>query len=140
MQETEKYFLYEINGKTYKIPKIEINHNMEILSITQEEAIDMWLCDNDIEVNEIEQELTQKAKDNHITATIHEAKAETPRKTQRERVKKDDPIKEQIIQVIADAIKDFCGNAEITNKTKIIAFELEGEKYKIDLTRQRPPK
>ena len=50
------------NGKTVNIPDAEIEKNMKALEISKEEAIDMWLFDNDYEDNEEVDEMTVKAK------------------------------------------------------------------------------
>ena len=78
---------YVINKKEIEIPDEEIERLMDTLDLTEEEAIDTWLCDNDYEINEEEEELTKKAKANRITATIHEAKVEKERKPRAKTVK-----------------------------------------------------
>ena len=50
------------NGKTVNIPDAELAENMKALGISKEEAIDMWLFDNDYEDNEEADEMTIKAK------------------------------------------------------------------------------
>ncbi|MCD8210442.1 MAG: hypothetical protein LUC37_02730 [Prevotella sp.] len=131
---------YDFNGKKLKIPDDDIKKSMQLLDLTQEEAIQMWLEDEGYLENEEQELLEQKAKANRITATIHEARADYQKKTQKERVQKPDPAKEQIIQKLAETIKEMCGNAEITNKTKLISFELDGENYELNLIRHRKPK
>ena len=85
--------------------------------------------------------MTQKAKDNRITATIHKAKAEYKPKTQRERVVKEDPTKEGIIQAIAELLPTLSATeVVIEKKGKLITFTLGSDKFKVDLIRQRPPK
>jgi hypothetical protein len=114
---------------------------MRILKCSKDEAIELWLFDNDKIENEEAEVLSQKAKDNRITATIHKAKAEYKPKTQRERVKKDDPTKEGIIKAIAEMWPTL--NAEdivVVNSGKLITFRIGADTYKLDLIRQRPPK
>jgi hypothetical protein len=55
---------YDFNGKILNIPDKELENSMKILDISKEEAIQMWLEDNDYEVNETVEELTEKAKKN----------------------------------------------------------------------------
>ena len=50
------------NGKTVNIPDKELEKSMKALELTKEEAIQMWLEDNDYEVNEEQEELDSKAK------------------------------------------------------------------------------
>lgn len=134
--------LYELKGgKRVNIPDTEIRNSMAMLGLSRDEAIQMWLEDEGYEVNAEQEALCQKAKENRITAVVHQARAEVKQKTQRERVKKPDPTKEGIITAIAELLPTL--NAEtvtIENAGKIITFTIGGDKYKLDLIRQRPPK
>lgn len=131
------------NGKTIRISDTDLKRNMEILGLTQDEAIQMYLEDEGYEINEEQEALTKKAKENRITATIHQARAEpkfTP-KTQRERVVKADPTKEGIIKAIAEMLPSLnATEVKIENVGKLITFKLGADKFKLDLIRQRPPK
>lgn len=133
---------YNINGKNVNIPDDELEKNMKILELTKEEAIQVWLEDEGYLDNEEQQALTQKAKENHITATIHQARAESKpkKKTQKERVKKEDPVKEMVIKRLAEFLSDFAENVEITNISKLISFNIGEEKYEINLIHKRKPK
>lgn len=129
------------NGKVVNIPTAEIQRNMALLKISRDEAVDLWLYDNEYIGNDEADALTNKAKENRITATIHQAKAEYKQKTQRERVKKDDPTKEGIIKAVAEMLPSLnAENIEIVNAGKLITFTIGADKYKLDLIRQRPPK
>lgn len=129
------------SGKVVNIPTAEINRNMALLKISRDEAIDLWLYDNDYTDNEEADALTAKAKENRITATIHQAKAEYKQKTQRERVVKEDKVKEDIIQAVADMLPTLnAENVVIEKKGKLITFTVGEDKFKFDLIRQRPPK
>lgn len=130
---------YELNGKKIRIPDEEIKHYCQSLGLNEEEAIEVWLEDEGYLENEEQNALCQKAKDNRITATIHQAKGER-KKTQRERVKKDDPTKEGIILAVAKLLEDMATDVEIVNKSKLVTFKIGGDTYKLDLIRQRPPK
>lgn len=125
------------NGKVVQIPKSELRQLMATLKISQSEAADVWLCDNDYTTNAEQEALDQKAKENRITATIHQAKAEksVTQKTQRERVKKADPTKTQIITDIAELLQTRAKDVQIVNDTKLITFTIGDEQYKLDLTR-----
>lgn len=135
------YVPYKLtDGKVVRIPQTEIDRNMKTLRLTRDEAITLYLEDEGYLVNEEQEELERKAKENRITATIHQAKAYT-QKTQRERVKKDDPTKEGIIKAIAEMLPDLNAmDISIVNAGKLITFKIGADTYKIDLIRQRPPK
>lgn len=132
------------NGKNVNIPDTDIKKLMTTLQITEEEAINTWLFDNDYEEDDTVDELTSKAKENRVTATIHEAKADSPKKPRKPRTVKEDPEKINIIAGIAKFLTEFdeisIENVEITNKTKIIEFNIGENHYKLDLIRQRKPK
>jgi len=128
------------SGKVVNIPNAEIARNMAVCN-SKAEAIDLWLFDHDYIENEEEQALTAKAKENRITATIHEAKAEVKQKTQRERVVKEDKVKEGIIQAIADLLPSLeATEVNIEKKGKLITFKVGTDSFKVDLIRQRPQK
>lgn len=135
------YVPYKLaDGKVVRIPQAEIDRSMKMLHLSRDEAVTMYLEDEGYLVNEEQEELERKAKENRITATIHQAKAYTP-KTQRERVKKDDPTKEGIVKAIAEMLPDLnATDIAIVNAGKLITFKIGADTYKIDLIRQRPPK
>lgn len=124
---------YDLNGKKVRIPDAEIAKSMTVLGLTEEEAIQMWLEDEGYLENEEVEELTAKAKVNKVN---HEAKADKPRKTSK-RAPKPDEQKEEIVKMLADCLKTAGFEPEITNKTKIIEFVVDGVHFKLDLIRQR---
>lgn len=127
-----------VNGKAVRINEQEVNKIAAGLGISKQEAIQVWLEDNEYIENAEQVKLDTKAKSNRITATIHQAKAINTKKTQRERVLKDDPAKENLIRCIKAALEEKgCEKVEIVNKTKLISFTLGGETFKLDLIRQR---
>lgn len=130
---------YNFNGKELNIPDKEIEVLMKTLDLTEDEAIETWLDDNDYTENEEVEKLTKKAKDNRIMATIHEAKSEKERK-KREPVQKEDAVKESIINQVSELLGSIADRVVVTNKTKMIEFDLNGDHYKFDLIRQRKPK
>ena len=135
---------YEYNGKTLNIPDDFIQNAMTNLSIDEDEAIQLWLEDNDYEVNEEQMALDAKAKANVKVANIVKARAADPskKKTQRERVKKEDPTKEGVIAAFAKALPELANaeNVTIVNAGKLITFTIGEDTYKLDLVRQRKAK
>lgn len=125
--------IYNFNGKDIRIPDSEINTNMKVLSLSKEEAIQLWLEDEGYLENDTVKELTAKAKENKIN---HEAKADKPRKTV-QRVRKPDIEKENLIKIIENSLKNAGFNAKIVNKSKIIEFNVGENHYKLDLIKQR---
>lgn len=131
--------IVKVNDKDIKINDKEIEKLVDTLGISQKEAIQVWLEDNDYEVNEEVEKLTKQAKDNKITATIHGAQKV---RTKREVTRKEDPDKENLIEWIANFLENNVSveNLEVTNKGKLIEFEYLGNKYKLDLVKRRPAK
>ena len=76
-----KYVEYELDeNQIVKIPQEDIDRIMKLPDVkTVDDACWIWCEDNGKIVNEEIEELTKKAKDNRITATIHQAKAEKNR-------------------------------------------------------------
>ena len=130
---------YILKGKEINIPDEELDVLVDKLELSIEEAVQVWLEDEGYEVNEEVEALTQKAKDNKITATIHGARADVP-KAKREVVRKENPTKEAIIQILAKALEAEGIAANITNVGKIIEFETDGKKFKLDLIQRREGK
>ena len=128
--------IYKFNDKNLRIPDSEIENSMKILNLTKEEAIQLWLEDEGYLENEVVEELTEKAKVNKIS---REAKSDKPRK-QTKRERKPDEEKENLIEMLANCLKNAGIATEITNKSKIIEFSVGENNYKLDLIKKRPPK
>ena len=134
------YITYDFDGKKIRIPKEEIERNMNIPIVkTEEDAIWIWLEDNGYVDNPEQNELDQKAKDNRITATIHQARAETTQPRMKVE-RKADETKESIIASLAEFLAEIVENVQVVNVGKLIEFDLKSEHYKLDLIRQRKPK
>ena len=133
--------VYNLNDKKIRIPDEEIRKNMEILDLSEEEAIQLYLEDEGYLENEEVAELTKKAKDSGIMSTIHGAKAEKP-KAKVERERKENPTKERIIAEIGKFLCQLDGisGVNIVNIGKIIEFECENKHFKLDLIQKREKK
>jgi hypothetical protein len=130
--------VYNLNGKNIHIPDTEITKSMITLGLTKEEAIQLWLEDNDYQTNEEVEALTEKAKENKIS---HGAKALKSKATpSKPRERKPDLEKEDLIQKLANFLISQGLTVDITNKSKIIEFTMGENHYKLDLIKQRPPK
>lgn len=133
------YTPYRIaDDRVINVPNAEVAKLQAQLKLSRSEAVELWLFDHDYIDNAEEQELTAKAKENKVQ---HKARAEGKQKTQRERVVKEDKVKEAIIQAVADMLPNLeATNVVIEKKGKLITFEVGEDKFKFDLIRQRPPK
>lgn len=132
------YTPYKLKGgKVVQIPNAEVNKLQAQLSLSRAEAVELWLYDEGHIDNAEADELTAKAKENKVS---HNARADKP-KTQRERVVKEDKVKEAIIQAVADLLPDLnATDVVIEKKGKLITFKVGADSFKFDLIRQRPPK
>ena len=143
---------YEINGKyvditlnndkVIKVEKDYLDKMVDTLEIDMGEAVLTYLEDEEYEINDEQEALTKKAKDNRITATIHQAGDKTKSRKKAERPQKENPTKEMLIAEMFKSITaiDGVSNCRIENKTKIITFDLNGESYKLDLIQRRKAK
>jgi hypothetical protein len=127
------------NGKTITIPDKDIEKSMQALELTHEEAVQMWLEDNDYEVNEEQEELDAKAKKVKIQ---HGASAiDKQNKEKKERVVKVSDEKQLIFSQIHEVLTDFYGeNVEIVKENKLLTVKVGTKTFKVDLIEQRPPK
>ena len=124
------------NGKVVKCSKMWVDKTMKSLNTDLEDVLLMFLEDNDYLVNEDLEELDKQAKSNKPKNV---AKSSTERKkVVRER--KPNPTKENIIQVVVNALQPIAENITIENVGKIITFRVDNKDFKIDLTEKRVPK
>ena len=129
---------YNFNGRNVNIPDSEIQNSMKLLGLSESEAVQMWLEDNDYEKNETVEALTEKAKSVKIR---HEARSEKAIHSEHKpRERKPDIEKENLIKCIAESLESAGFPVKITNKSKIIEFSVGENHYKVDLIKQRPPK
>ena len=131
---------YNFNGKTVNIPDVEIEKSMKILDLTKDQAIEMWLEDEGYLDNEEQMELTQKAKENKITATIHNARDTNKSKASKPKTVKVSEEKQSLFADILGNLQENYENVDILKENKLIQVKLNGKTFKIDLIEQRPPK
>lgn len=125
-------------GKVVNVPNKAVANLQAQLGLSRAEAVELWLYDEGYTDNEEAAALTEKAKENKVS---HNARAESKPKTPRERVVKEDKVKEDIIQAVAELLPNLqAENVVIEKKGKLITFTVGEDKFKIDLIRQRPPK
>ena len=129
----------KVNNKVVKIPQKEIDNLMKTLELTEQEAIETWLDDNDYTTNEQVEELTKKAKVNGTTKIGARVNVEN-KKVERER--KANPTKALIIDQLWQKLAEIehISNLKVENKEKLITFNLNGNDYKLDLVQKRAKK
>ena len=133
---------YELdNGRTINIPDKDIERLQTSLKISYNEAVYTWLVDEGYFEDETVEELSEKAKKNRITATVHQAKADNSAKKERKpREKKENPLKKQIIEAIYAGIADNIavdGKIVVKNDEKYIDFTVNGLEFTVNLVQHR---
>ena len=128
-----------INGKNVNIPDKDIQNFMKSLDISEDEAIAMWLDDNDYTTNEQVEELTKKAKINKTDKIVVQSKVN---KAKTERKPKENPLKQAIIKDIYKFLSknNTLQNVKVVNNTKTIDFYAENKYFSINLVEHRPKK
>ena len=136
---TGKFTPYRLKGgKVVQVPNDEVSKLQAQLKLSRSEAVELWLYDEGYIENSEADELTAKAKENKVSKG---ARAEVKQKTQRERVVKEDKVKEAIIQAVAELLPSLnAENVVVEKKGKLITLEVGADKFKLDLIRQSPPK
>ena len=129
----------KVNNKVVKIPQKELDNLMKTLELTEQEAIETWLDDNDYTTNKQVKELTKKAKANGTTKIGARVNVEN-KKVERER--KANHTKALIIEELTKKLAEIehISNLKVENKEKLITFSLNGNDYKLDLVQKRAKK
>lgn len=131
----------KVKNKYVIIPDNEIEKSMEKLDLTKEEAIKMWLDDNEYEINEEQKELDTKASKIRNNQDVIMANMGQPRK-----VKK--PIASEEKQALFDTILknlDRCEyvnreNVTVLRENKLLEVKIGTKVFKIDVIETRTPK
>lgn len=127
------------NGKVVNISDKEIENSMKALELTKEEAIQLWLEDNDFEVNEEQNALDEKAKKVKIK---HEASAiDKSEKEKKERKVIVSDEKQELFSEILSNLQDVYKNSvEIVKENKLLTVKIGEKTFKVDIIEQRPKK
>ena len=129
--------VFNFNGKNLNIPDVEIKNSMEKLGLSKEDAIQMWLEDNDYLENEEQAELQEKASKVKID---HGASGKVGEKKKTPRTIKVSDEKVTLFDFIVGNLLTKYENVDILKENKLIQVEIDGKIFKIDLIEQRPKK
>lgn len=126
-----------IGSKIVNVPDEFIERNMRALGITKDEAVELFLTDEGFLDNEEQDILNEKAK--AAGPISHDAGAKSKRKAPE---RKPDMVKRAVIEELAAFVSFYIASngVEITNIERMIAFEIDGEKFELTLTKKRKPK
>ena len=101
---------YNHNGRTINIPDAELEKIAKGLDVSPEEALEIWLEDNEYEINEEQEALHQVAKQVKID---HGARADAPQKDKRERTVKISDEKQAFFQSLRDFLTENYENVTV---------------------------
>lgn len=131
------------NGKVVKAMTSYLENMVKNLDIDMDEAVLTWLEDEGYLVNEEQEELVQKSKENKSLAAARKGIRDGAKEKKKVvRTVKENPTKEMVISEIFKCIEAIEGttNVVVENKGKLITFELNNESFKVDLIQRRKPK
>lgn len=125
-----------VNGVT--ISDEWIDKQCELLDISIQEAVDMYLADNGVVENSEQNELDTKAK----KVKINHGATESKERKKVERKREPNETKRAIISSLINTINEIEGveNAKITNVEKYIDFAIGDRTFTINLVEHRKPK
>ena len=118
------------------------------LDITVDEALEMLAEDKKVDrmtkAKEIDSDLNEKQRKTIKKYTnvargreVNTSDAYGKKKT---RVIKDDEVKQNVINALAEILENVADKVEIANKQKTILFSIGSDNFEIDLKRKRKPK
>lgn len=126
---------YEFNGKLIDIPEDEIENLKVNLQLTNQQAIDTWLSDNDYEEDEEQENLEKIAKKVKIDHQIDKKKPEKERKTVVRKVS--DEKKALFSEILSDLEDVYRNSVEVLNENKLIQVKINDKSFKINITETR---
>lgn len=125
---------YEFKGKNLIIPDKDLENSMKNLNISKKEAIQLWLEDNDYEINEVVEELTEKAKKN-IKRYEQSDKVRKPSTKER----KVDTEKAYLLNILINAISSEDCIESVKNEAEF-SFSHGENAYTVKLIKHRAKK
>lgn len=131
------------NGKVVKAMTSYLENMVKNLDIDMDEAVLTWLEDEGYLVNEEQEELVQKSKENKSLAAARKGVRDGAKEKKKVvRTVKENPVKEEIILNLVEKLNSIEKVSEIVieNKSKIITFKVGDREFKLDLIEKRKPK
>lgn len=126
---------YDFNGKILNIPDAEINNSVKLLGITQAEAVQLWLDDNDYTINETVEELTEKSKKNIKRYEQSDKKRKVSTKE-----RKVDEEKKRFLNGFRIFAEGLGAVVTSTKNEAEFSFTFGENAYTVKLVKHRPPK
>ena len=124
---------YELNNKIINIPDKDLENFKVKYNLSQDEAIQLWLEDNDYLENEIVNELVEKTKGQRHFEKSGKERKNTPKE------RKIDEEKKILLDILIESIKSKANIDNIKNEAEF-SFNYCGNNYTVKLVKHRPPK
>lgn len=124
---------YNLNGKSITIPEAEVASFQSKYSLSEAEAIQLWLEDNDYLENEVVAELVEKSKGQR-----HYEKSTKERKTS-VKERKVDEEKKHLLDLLMQAINVETHVDSVKNEAEF-SFMFNENSYTVKLVKHRPKK
>ena len=126
---------YKIKNRTITIPDKEIINFQKEYSITQEEAIKLWLEDNDYLKNEEIELLTKQAKENKVSRQAYTIKEKSTEK--KTRTVKISDEKQALFKNLVSFLTSENYNFSVITENKLIEIKVDNKTFKLDLIEKR---
>lgn len=137
---------YILDGKTILIPDIEIKNNMTGLGVSKEEAIQIWLEDNDKLTNDEQEALDETAKTvkiDHGASAVDKTEKKPKKPRTYVNTNEKDLLCNRIESFLQELEKELNGHMEVVKKGKLFQFTFNSSPdrpIKIDLIQKAKPK
>lgn len=120
-----------------QINMTEVKNLMAKLSLSEEEAIELWKCDNDMEENEEQNELDTKAS--KVKVSVTDGNKTKGKSKPRTHINSEPKIE------LWNMLKEFCENIEgaettVLKNEKLLQIAYKDLHFKLDLIQTREPK
>ena len=123
-------------GKVINIPDDEIKKNMNVLCVPENEAVEIWLEDNNFQTN-----AEQNALDEKASKIRHDIGAKTVKHTPKPRTAKISDEKKSLFNTILTNLdrNELVSreNIQVLNENKLIQVQIGNKIFKIDLVETR---
>lgn len=132
---------YKISStRSVNIPDKELHNLMTKLELSEKEAIETWLEDNGYEINDEQEQLDAKAKDNNANLYIMGEEALNTRATGR-KIKASDEKVALFADILSVLQEKYGEKVEILidHKKLVVKFS-ENQRITVDLIENRKPK
>ena len=124
-------------GVVIDIPNQELKQLQTMLSISEYEALKVWLADNDYIVNEEQEKLDKKAKSVKVSREIVREKV-VSKKPKKPKVSNE---KKELFDALGAFLGEYCsekgGKCQVLTENKLFSVQIGDKKLKLDLIQSR---